>query len=149
VIQLALPFVAGALFAVGLALGGMTQPQKVVQFLDVAGAWDPSLAFVMAGAIAVHAPTYLVARRRQAPWAGDAFALPTRRDIDGPLVAGAALFGLGWGLGGFCPGPLVTALPTGRTDVLVVFASMLAGMAAHRVWDRRRVPSEPPPFQAR
>jgi uncharacterized membrane protein YedE/YeeE len=147
VIAHAIPFAAGALFAAGLLVGGMTQPQKVVQFLDVGGAWDPSLAFVMAGAIAVHAPAYLWARRRSAPWAGGAFSLPTRRDIDLPLVAGAALFGLGWGLAGYCPGPAVTALATGRSDVVLVVASMVAGMAAHRAWERRRAAPPPRPLQ--
>ena len=145
-IGLAIPFAAGALFAAGLLVGGMTQPQKVVQFLDVGGAWDPSLAFVMAGAIAVHAPAYLLARRRDGPWAGGSFSLPTRRDIDPPLVLGAALFGLGWGLAGYCPGPAVTALGTGRPDVLVVVASMVAGMLAHRVWERRRAAAPPRPL---
>ncbi|MCS6925756.1 MAG: YeeE/YedE family protein [Candidatus Binatia bacterium] len=119
------------LFAVGLGLSGMTQPAKVVGFLDLTGRWDPSLACVMLGAIAVHAPAYRLIRRRSAPIFAAAFAIPTRRDFDLRLVGGAALFGIGWGLGGFCPGPAITSLPSGHTAVLLFVPAMVAGMYLH------------------
>ena len=125
---LATAFVSGALFAVGLGIAGMTQPAKVLAFLDVAGRWNPSLAFVMLGAIGVYALGYRVALWRGAPVHPAAFALPTRRDIDASLAGGAALFGLGWGLVGYCPGPALTALASGHVGPIVFVAAMLAGM---------------------
>jgi uncharacterized membrane protein YedE/YeeE len=121
-------FVAGALFAVGLGVGGMTQPARVLAFLDVAGSWDPSLAFVMAGAVGVYAAAFRLIRRRQRPVLSDAFAIPATRDVDVRLLAGAALFGIGWGLAGYCPGPGIVSLVTGRAEVLVFVIAMLAGM---------------------
>jgi uncharacterized membrane protein YedE/YeeE len=126
--RLALAFLAGALFVAGLVLGGMTQPRKVRAFLDVTGNWDPSLAFVMLGAVGVYAVFYRVSRRRAEPWCGGQFSLPARSGIDGLLVFGAALFGVGWGLVGLCPGPAVAALATGSGRVLVFVAAMLLGM---------------------
>lgn len=129
-------FVAGVLFAVGLAVGGMTDPRKVMSFLDIAGGWDPSLAFVMGGAIAVYAPGYRLIVRADRPWLDTRFHLPTRRDIDARLVLGASLFGAGWGLGGFCPGPaLVSAMSLG-TGALVFAGSMLVGMIGFAAWER-------------
>jgi uncharacterized protein len=116
---------AGLLFGVGLVLGGMTDPAKVRGFLDFGGQWDPMLAFVMAGAIAVHLPAYRLIRRRTAPVLAASFQLPTRKDIDAKLLLGAALFGLGWGLGGYCPGPAVTSLTTGAPSVLAFVTAML------------------------
>ena len=104
-----------------------------VGFLDVAGDWDPGLAFVMAGAIAVYAPLSLVARRRLEPVLGGRFAAPTRSDIDGRLLGGSALFGLGWGMAGFCPGPAIAASAAGGADALVLLVAMGAGMFAHHV----------------
>ncbi len=118
---------AGALFGAGLLLGGMTQPTRILAFLDVTGAWDPSLAFVMLGAVAVHAAS-LRLLRRQAPWFDTRFHLPTRRDLDLRLVGGAALFGLGWGTVGFCPGPAVVAAAAGRPSAALFVAAMIAGM---------------------
>ena len=120
--------VAGTLFAIGLGVGGMTQPTRVLAFLDVAGSWDPSLAFVMAGAVGVYAAAFQLARRRQRPVLSDAFAIPARRDIDVRLLIGAALFGVGWGLAGYCPGPGIVSLVTGRADVVVFVTAMFAGM---------------------
>jgi uncharacterized membrane protein YedE/YeeE len=121
-------FGAGALFAVGLAVSGMTKPSKVVGFLDVGGAWDASLAFVMLGAIAVHFVAYRLIRRRRAPLLDSRFHLPTRKDIDLRLVLGAALFGIGWGLGGFCPGPALVTAAGGGQGALVFALAMTAGI---------------------
>ena len=121
-------FGTGALFAVGLAISGMTKPSKVVGFLDIAGAWDASLAFVMVGAIAVHFALYRIISRRSSPLFDASFHLPTRRDIDTRLVLGAALFGVGWGLGGFCPGPGLVAAGAGSPNALVFVAGMTIGM---------------------
>jgi uncharacterized membrane protein YedE/YeeE len=121
-------FGAGALFAVGLAVSGMTRPSKVVGFLDLAGAWDASLAFVMMGAIAVHFVAYRVVLRRPAPLFDVRFHLPTRKDIDRRLVLGAALFGVGWGLGGFCPGPGLVSAAGGSLGAVVFVVGMTLGM---------------------
>jgi len=121
-------FGAGALFAVGLAVSGMTRPAKVVGFLDLAGDWDASLAFVMMGAIAVHFVAYRVVLRRPAPLFDGRFHLPTRKDIDLRLVLGAALFGVGWGLGGYCPGPGLVSAAAGSLGAIVFVVGMTAGM---------------------
>jgi uncharacterized membrane protein YedE/YeeE len=121
-------FGAGALFAVGLAISGMTRPSKVVGFLDLAGDWDASLAFVMMGAIAVHLVAYRVVLRRPAPLFDVRFHLPTRKDIDGRLVLGAALFGVGWGLGGYCPGPGLVSAAGASLGALVFVVGMTLGM---------------------
>lgn len=124
-------FLSGALFAAGLAVGGMTQPQKVVGFLDLAGAWDPSLAFVMVGAIGVNVVLYRFIQRRKGPVFGAVFQLPSRRDIDPRLVAGAAIFGVGWGVGGYCPGPGLASLASGGVSALVFVVAMAAGMVVN------------------
>jgi len=121
-------FVSGIVFALGLGIGGMTQPAKVIGFLDFTGNWDPSLAFVMIGAIAVHALFYRVIRRRSSPLFSPSFAMPTRTDIDLPLVSGAVIFGLGWGLAGFCPGPALTSLASGNSSSIIFSLAMIAGM---------------------
>lgn len=119
---------AGALFAFGLALAGMTRPAKVLGFLDFFRAWDPSLAFVMGGAIAVHAVAVALVTRRTSPVLAAGFVLPTRRDLDTRLLVGAALFGVGWGLGGYCPGPGIAALVTGSGSVVAFVVAMLAAL---------------------
>lgn len=126
---------AGLIFAIGLVVGGMTQPAKVVAFLDVfGGAWDPSLAFVMGGAILVHAPIYaLVVRRRSQPMLQPHFQIPDRQELTFPLIAGSALFGAGWGLGGFCPGPGLVSLPTFGVEALTFVGAMTVGMLAHHM----------------
>ncbi|MDB4995294.1 MAG: hypothetical protein JWM74_2726 [Myxococcaceae bacterium] len=124
--------VAGALFGIGLAIAGMTRPEKVTGFLDITGAWDPSLAFVMLGAIGVHFVLHRLVLRRTAPLFDDRFHLPTRRDIDPRLLVGAGLFGVGWGLGGFCPGPALTSAAAGALPALVFVAAMIAGMLIER-----------------
>ncbi len=129
-------FGSGLIFAIGLALSGMTSPANVLGFLDVFGAWDPTLAFVMGGAIAVHAPFYwLVVRRRDRPAFAPAFALPTRRDLDLRLLIGAALFGAGWGLAGFCPGPALASLASGVSTVSWFVVAMVVGMLGVQLVD--------------
>lgn len=128
-----LSFASGLLFAVGLGLGGMTQPAKVVGFLDFAGNWDPSLACVMIGAIGVHGLLSRMILHRSTPVFSTAFSVPSRSDVDPKLVGGAALFGAGWGLGGFCPGPALTSLATGSATVLIFVGAMLAGMILFRL----------------
>lgn len=135
-----LTWLAGLLFGGGLILAGMTQPSKVVGFLDVAGDWDPSLAFVMLGAIAVHTLAYRLVPRLPRPVWGERWGIPTRRDIDGRLLVGAALFGAGWGLGGYCPGPALTSLVSGASTTLLFTGAMLAGMWAHTIWEASRAP---------
>ena len=140
-------FVAGLVFALGLGLGGMTQPARVLAFLDLAGDWDPSLAFVMLGAIAVYATAFPIVMRRPHPAFASAFQVPTRRDVDGRLVAGALVFGAGWGLAGLCPGPALTALASGTPEAVLFVAAMLGGMLAHRLVERRAsAPGSPAAF---
>jgi len=140
-------FGLGALFALGLAVSGMTKPSKVVAFLDLAGGWDPSLALVMLGAVGVHFLTRRLVLRRRAPLFDTQFHVPTRRDIDLRLVAGAAVFGIGWGLAGFCPGPGIVSAASGAPGALVFVAGMTAGMllehAAARALARARHPGAP------
>ncbi len=129
---------AGALFGVGLWVSGMTRPAKVIGFLDPSRGWDPSLGFVMGGAVAVYAlANRVVRRRRREPWFGTAFHLPTRRDLDVRLLAGAAIFGVGWGLGGLCPGPGLVAAASGSGTAVAFVAAMVAGMLAQRATMRR------------
>jgi uncharacterized membrane protein YedE/YeeE len=122
---------AGALFGLGLAVSGMMNPAKVVGFLDVAGDWDPTLAFVMGGALLVTVPAFRLILGRPRPILADGFALPTKSALDARLLGGAALFGVGWGLSGFCPGPAVAALTTGLTPVFAFVAAMMAGMVLY------------------
>ena len=128
-------FVSGVVFAVGLGIGGMTQPAKVIGFLDFAGNWDPSLAFVMIGAIAVHSILYRVIRKRPSPLFSQVFSLPTRTDIDLRLVGGAMIFGLGWSIAGFCPGPALTSLASGNLSLVIFTVAMIAGMLLYKFVD--------------
>jgi uncharacterized membrane protein YedE/YeeE len=128
------PLGCGILFGAGLALSGMVQPQKVLGFLDVAGAFDPTLAVVMAAALAVLLPAQALARRRPAPLRASAVAIMPLR-VDRRLVAGAALFGVGWGLSGFCPGPGIAAAGVGLHDALWFLPGMIAGMLLFRAWE--------------
>jgi uncharacterized membrane protein YedE/YeeE len=124
--------VSGLLFGGGLMVSGMINPAKVLGFLDVAGAWDPSLGFVMAGAVLVNFIGHRLVTRRTRPFFADGFSIPTRKDIDPPLVIGAALFGIGWGLVGFCPGPAIVALGVVPKTAVIFIAAMLVGMTAAR-----------------
>jgi uncharacterized protein len=134
-------FTAGALFALGLGVSGMTQPAKVIGFLDVTGRWDPTLAFVMLGAVAVHFVLYRLVRKLRAPLFADRFDVPTRRDVTLRLVGGAALFGIGWGLSGQCPGPALTNLATGAPTALVFVGAMALGMVLQRRGETAPSPS--------
>lgn len=123
------PLLSGTLFGAGLTVSGMTDPARVRGFLDLFGAWDPTLAFVMAGAIAVMAIAWRIRAGMTRPWLGDKFSLPDRRDLDPRLMIGAALFGIGWGLAGLCPGPAIATLALSPVAVLPFVGAMLAGMA--------------------
>jgi len=137
----------GFVFGAGLVISGMTDTAKVLGFLDVlairTGTWDPTLAVVMAAALAVSIPGFALARRRGTPVLGGELRWPTRTDIDARLLAGAALFGAGWGLVGLCPGPAIANLATLSAPVLIFVAAMIAGMAAHDVWRRTRETAKP------
>jgi len=122
-------FLVGLLFGLGLIVSGMSDPGKITGFLDLSGTWDPSLAFVMAGAIAVGLFAFAAARRRTSAVLGGAMQLPTRREIDRRLVIGSLVFGVGWGLAGFCPGPVLVALGAGYWQAVVFTVAMLAGLA--------------------
>jgi uncharacterized membrane protein YedE/YeeE len=123
-------FAVGLLFGLGLLVSGMADPAKVLAFLDVTGRWDPSLAFVMAGAVAVSATGYLVARRRGRPLLASRLEIPNRRDLDPRLIAGAAVFGIGWGLAGLCPGPALTLLTVAPAQAVTFVVAMVVGMLA-------------------
>jgi len=128
----------GTLFGGGLAVSGMIDPARVLGFLDVAGRWDPTLALVMAGALGVSLPAFSWARRAgSAPLRAASFDLPKRRDLDTRLIVGSAIFGVGWGLSGLCPGPAIAGLASGLAPIAAFAASMIAGMALYRLWDRR------------
>ena len=130
--------ISGLVFGLGLIVSGMADPAKVLGFLDLAGAWDPSLAFVMAGAIAVGAVAFLLARRRTASLLGAEMRLPTRREVDRRLIGGGLLFGVGWGIAGFCPGPALVAVGMRQDKALVFTLAMLAGMGVFEWLERRR-----------
>ena len=130
--------VAGFIFGLGLIVSGMANPAKVLGFLDLFGRWDPSLALVMAGAIAIGAVGFALAGRRKASLLGAPMALPTARTIDRRLMLGSVVFGVGWGLAGFCPGPALVALGAGRIEALVFVAAMVAGMLVFGRIESRR-----------
>ena len=127
------PLLSGALFGAGLVIGGMTDPQRVRGFLDLFGRWDPTLAFVMGGALIVMAAAWRMRARMMKPLFGARFSLPDSKDLDARLISGSALFGVGWGLAGLCPGPAVANLALAPSQVLPFIGAMLAGMAAHRL----------------
>lgn len=129
--NIAIALFCGLLFGVGLIASGMTDPSKVQGFLDVSGRWDPSLAFVMGGAISLGTLGYLIARRRERGWTGEPMDIPQDRVIDTRLVVGGLLFGVGWGVSGFCPGPAITALGAGFLPAAWFVGAMLLGMWVH------------------
>lgn len=130
-------FAVGLLFGIGLILAGMTDPGKVLGFLDLFGAWDPSLAFVMGGAILVGVFAFALARKRTTSVLGGAMHLPTARDIDKRLVTGSLVFGAGWGLAGFCPGPAIVSMGAGQPKAIAFVLAMVAGMFLFELSERR------------
>jgi uncharacterized protein len=126
--RLIVAYLCGLVFAVGLGVSGMTHPSKVLAFLDFTGDWDPSLALVMASGVLINLVFFRIATRRGAPLLASSFALPERTAVDASLVGGAALFGVGWGLGGFCPGPAIVSVVTGATPVVAFVVAMLLAM---------------------
>ena len=135
----ALAFLIGLLFGLGLIVSGMASPAKVLGFLDLAGRWDPSLALVMAGAVAIAFIAFRVAGRRTSTLLGGEMHVPGARPIDRRLIAGSVVFGVGWGLAGFCPGPALVALGAGYVKALVFVAAMLLGMALFELVEARRL----------
>jgi len=129
--------VVGFIFAIGLGLSGMTQPQKVIGFLDLFGSWDPSLIFVMVGAIIVHFVTYKIIRKRASPLLSSHWHVPTKKEITPALVAGSFIFGVGWALGGFCPGPAVTSLASFQSTPVIFVISMIFGMVIFKIIDQK------------
>lgn len=133
------PLFCGLIFGAGLLISGMVQPTKVIGFLDIFGAWDPSLAVVMAAALAVSVPGFMLARQRPRPLLARHYIWPSKSGVDLPLVTGAALFGVGWGLVGLCPGPALESLATLSPGIIVFVVAMAAGMAVHDVWQKSRL----------
>lgn len=131
-------FFVGLLFGLGLIISGMTNPAKVIGFLDLAGAWDPSLAFVMGGAILVGTGAFTIAKKRQHSLLGAPMRLPSVTKLDKRLLVGSLVFGIGWGIAGFCPGPAVVSAAAGQAKAWIFVASMLAGMTLHRIIELRR-----------
>lgn len=131
--KLVYAWLTGLVFGLGIAISGMMNPAKVLNFFDIAGTWDPSLAFVMGGAVTVTFIGYRLVWRRPAPLFERAFQLPTARQIDLPLVGGSALFGIGWGIAGFCPGAAIPALGTGRWEVALFVAAVIVGLGLARL----------------
>ncbi len=129
-------FLVGLIFGIGLILAGMTNPAKVIGFLDITGTWDPSLAFVMGGAILVAIVAFRFAKKRTANFLGGAMRMPTSDMIDKRLVIGSLLFGAGWGMAGFCPGPALTSVGTGNPKAVIFVIAMIAGMAIFELADR-------------
>jgi uncharacterized membrane protein YedE/YeeE len=136
--RILMALITGLVFGIGLIVAGMTNPAKVLGFLDLAGRWDPSLALVMAGAILVALPAFRVAARRRQSLLGEPMRLPSATRIDRRLVLGSLAFGAGWGLAGFCPGPALASLTTGAVQPLIFCAAMLAGMGIFELLERRR-----------
>ena len=130
--QSAIALVSGLLFGVGLGLSQMIDPERVLGFLDVTGIWDPTLLFVLGGAVSVTAITFRFILRRQSPILAKTFTLPTRQDIDAPLVVGAVLFGIGWGISGYCPGPGIVGLVLGIWNPVLFLTALAAGMLAYQ-----------------
>lgn len=141
-------FISGLVFGVGLIVSGLVNPAKVLGFLDITGRWDPSLALVMAGAVAVGAVAFLIADQRTESLLHAQMRLPATQQVDARLVIGSLLFGVGWGLAGFCPGPALVALGTGLPKAVIFVVSMLAGMAIFELLERRRLGSATRPTQS-
>jgi uncharacterized membrane protein YedE/YeeE len=126
-------YLSGLIFALGLGIAGMTKPEKVISFLDITGNWDPSLMFVMGGAVGINMILYRLTRRRPCPVYSEKFTTPRQRQVNIRLILGAAIFGAGWGISGYCPGPALVSTTTGTTEIAVFVLAMLAGMALYRL----------------
>jgi uncharacterized membrane protein YedE/YeeE len=133
-------FLVGLVFGLGLMLSGMTDPGKVIGFLDVSGQWDPSLMFVMGGAIAVAFFAFLIAKRRTVNFFGGTLHFPTSQRIDRPLIVGSLVFGVGWGLAGFCPGPALVSMAAGQDKAVVFVLAMVVGILLDKVLRRKTAP---------
>src|SRR6188472_2185694 len=136
------PLLCGLVFGAGLLISGMAQPTEVLGFLDIFGAWDPSLAVVMAAALAVATPGFMLVKRRAGPLLAGQHSWPGKSEIDAPLLLGAALFGIGWGLVGLCPGPALESLATLSPGVIVFVVAMAAGMMVHDAWQQSRLTAQ-------
>jgi uncharacterized membrane protein YedE/YeeE len=134
--RLVASYIIGLIFGIGISISGMANPAKVLNFFDVAGTWDPSLIFVMGGALITTFIGYRFVLRRPAPSFEETFKLPTRRDLDLPLIGGSAIFGIGWGIAGFCPGGALPALGTGRSEVFIFTVALIAGVFAAKALQR-------------
>lgn len=145
--QVLVALVAGTLFGLGLAISQMINPAKVLSFLDVLGPWDPSLALVLLGAVSVAAVIFRYALKRPRPYFADSFRVPSRKDIEPRLLAGGAIFGIGWGLVGWCPGPAISSLALGYWETWVFLAAMALGMWIYRLWPA--AVARPPESRAR
>lgn len=132
-------FLSGVIFAIGLGISGMTQPQKVVGFLDIFGNWDPSLMFVMIGAIAVHSISYLTLKREKKPKFDLEYSIPTKTEITKSLILGSFIFGIGWGISGFCPGPGIVSLFSGNLASLYFVVSMTVGILIYRILVKKKI----------
>jgi uncharacterized membrane protein YedE/YeeE len=139
--QTLVALVSGLLFGVGLGFSQMIDPEKVIGFLDLTGNWDPTLAFVMGGAVLVTLITFRVILKRPAPILNGKFYVPSRTDIDKPLLIGAALFGIGWGIGGYCPGPAITSLVLGSLNPLLFVVAMVVGSLTYKWFSDRNLPA--------
>lgn len=137
--QTIVALISGLLFGLGLGFSQMIDPEKVIGFLDLTGNWDPTLAFVMGGAVSVTLMTFRFILKRPTPLLSDKFYVPTRRDIDKPLLIGSALFGIGWGIGGYCPGPAITALTLGTLNPLLFVGAMIAGSLMYKWLSSRQI----------
>lgn len=134
--RVGMAFIVGLVFSLGLGVSGMTQPQKVIGFLQLGSGWDPSLIFVMLGAIPVHAIVYFLIRSKKSPFFDTKWHVPTSREITKPLVVGSMLFGFGWALGGYCPGPALTSMGAGSRTAILFVAFMFIGMVLQRMYQR-------------
>jgi uncharacterized membrane protein YedE/YeeE len=138
--QQVVSFTAGLLFSIGIVISGMTDPSRVIGFLDFTGKWDPTLLFVLGGALAVTIPTFRIVLRQTRPALAQRFFLPVKRNVDMALLGGAALFGIGWGLGGLCPGPALTLLSSGKVPAFAFVGAMTVGVLAHKALFESRSP---------
>lgn len=133
ILQAGIAFLVGLLFALGLGISGMTQPQKVIGFLEIGPGWNPALLFVMVTAIPIHFLAFRFIKGQRAPFLDSKLHLPEAQDISKPLIIGSVMFGIGWGLGGYCPGPAITSLGGGSQDAVIFMAAMIAGMLLTRL----------------